>query len=90
MHKTIVCSCGKQISTCRCPSPNKTIVVSDQPCTHVKTEVQPSSEEVYAKYADIFGVPSWLFKEVIAKYNEEILQALVTEARDKSRSLRGE
>lgn len=33
-HQTVVCSCGKQLSTCRCASPHKTTVVSDQPCTH--------------------------------------------------------
>ena len=33
-HKTVVCLCGKQLSTCRCASPNKAIVVSDKLCTH--------------------------------------------------------
>lgn len=45
-HKTIVCSCGKQLSTCRCSAPNKPKVVSDKPCTHVTAWKSPIPREV--------------------------------------------
>ena len=43
-HQTIVCSCGKVLSTCRCPAANKPKVVSSTPCTHAlpKPEERPS------------------------------------------------
>lgn len=94
MHQTVVCSCGKQIATCRCYSPNKTIVVSDKPCTHVQKVDEdkdvPTPEEVKAKYASIFNVPTWLFEEVMNAYNKEILEAMLTQARDEQRKTRGE
>lgn len=88
MHQTVVCSCGKQIATCRCPGP-KTIVVSDKPCTHAVKEEVPTPEEVKAKFAQIFNVPTWLFEEVINAYNKEILEATLTQARDQQRRVRG-
>lgn len=33
-HKTIVCTCGIVLSTCRCYSPGKQRLVSTKPCTH--------------------------------------------------------
>lgn len=39
-HQTVVCQCGKQLSTCRCISPNKAIVVSTDPCRH-RVETDP-------------------------------------------------
>jgi hypothetical protein len=55
----------------------------------VKEEV-PTPEEVKAKFAQIFNVPTWLFEEVINAYNKEILEAMLTQARDKQRRVRGE
>lgn len=34
-HKTIVCLCGRVLSTCRCPATDKPKVVSSTPCTHL-------------------------------------------------------
>lgn len=33
VHKTTVCEHGFRISTCRCPSQDKTIVVDRSPCS---------------------------------------------------------
>lgn len=73
MHKTVVCSCGRQLSTCRCPGP-KVTEVSKKPCTHSLTP-----DEVKAKYASILNLPVWIFEEVIDKYNKEILDAFMRE-----------
>lgn len=40
-HKTVVCTCGKRISTCRCAAPNKEIVISTEPCTHKTQQSVP-------------------------------------------------
>lgn len=42
-HKTVVCQCGKQISTCRCSGP-KQVVMSTEPCKH--SQIGPSSISV--------------------------------------------
>jgi len=41
-HYILKCICGKVLSQCRCPDPNKAIRISSIPCTHEALVSSPS------------------------------------------------
>lgn len=59
MHRTLVCTCGKVLANCRCTGP-KTIVVSDEPCTHRNVkEKKTEKPKTYLELAmEILGTDS--------------------------------
>lgn len=91
-HYKTICSCGKLISQCRCPSKDKIIRVSSKPCTHVVAsdpqnhytgwtleQIIHEFVEIRGDYADEAGLQQFIRAIMVS---EEVLGTQRAQARD--------
>ena len=71
-HFTERCSCGITLSTCRCPSPEKELIISNKPCTHNTT--QPEPEYVNSFKKPVYSVTHLHVKKITNGYDQYEVQ----------------
>lgn len=74
-HFVVKCSCGVVVSQCRCPSKNKQVRISEEPCSH-------KTDEASAEYKRL-GPECFIDGDVISYQGENFFRACGAFVRDR-------